>query len=99
MHSRQCTHRRITSASFGRDSISGPIERNLEDLGGNVKSTTRSAIGALACSITMCVSAQTQPAGKTRAEVRAELVEAQRDGVVPAPKYDYPPSQDTIERN
>lgn len=64
-----------------------------------MKSTTYIALGALACSIAMSASAQTQPVGKTRTEVRAELVEAQRDGLVPAPKYDYPPSEAAIERN
>jgi hypothetical protein len=37
--------------------------------------------------------------GKTRAEVRAELIEAQRAGIVPVPEADYPPSHRTIERN
>jgi hypothetical protein len=31
--------------------------------------------------------------------VRAELVQAQREGVVPAPKHDYPPSAEEIQRN
>jgi hypothetical protein len=37
--------------------------------------------------------------GKTRAQVRAELVEAQRAGLIPFPKNDYPPSAKTIARN
>ncbi|HDR9045378.1 TPA: DUF4148 domain-containing protein [Burkholderia vietnamiensis] len=37
--------------------------------------------------------------GKTRAEVYAELIQAQKDGIIPTPKADYPPSQRTIERN
>lgn len=37
--------------------------------------------------------------GKSRAEVVAELVQAQRDGIVPARKSEYPPSSQTIERN
>ncbi|CAD6561534.1 hypothetical protein LMG28727_07466 [Paraburkholderia kirstenboschensis] len=64
-----------------------------------MKKTTHVAIGALACSIAMSAVAQTQPTGKTRADVRAELIEAQRDGLVPTPKYDYPPSEAAIERN
>ncbi|TCG07464.1 hypothetical protein BZM27_19220 [Paraburkholderia steynii] len=36
---------------------------------------------------------------KTREMVRQELIEAERAGVVPAPKHDYPPSQVAIERN
>ncbi|WP_323120077.1 DUF4148 domain-containing protein [Burkholderia alba] len=37
--------------------------------------------------------------GKTRDEVRAELVRAQHEGTVPAKKTEYPPSAETIERN
>lgn len=37
--------------------------------------------------------------GKTRTEVYSELIEAQRDGIVPSNKADYPPSQRTIDRN
>jgi hypothetical protein len=39
------------------------------------------------------------PQGRTRAEVRAELIEAQRAGIIPVPDADYPPSKRTIERN
>ena len=56
-------------------------------------------MGALACTIAVNASAQTVSTGKTRAEVRAELVQAQREGLVPVPKNDYPPSADTISRN
>jgi hypothetical protein len=38
-------------------------------------------------------------AGKTRAQVRAELINAERAGFVPAGKFDYPPSAATIARN
>ena len=37
--------------------------------------------------------------GKTRAEVRAELLQAQRAGLAPVHKNDYPPSAETIARN
>ncbi len=37
--------------------------------------------------------------GKTRAQVRAELVQAQRAGVIPTNDSDYPPSRDTTRRN
>jgi hypothetical protein len=37
--------------------------------------------------------------GKTRAEVYAELVQAQKDGILPLNKNDYPPSEQTIQRN
>ena len=41
-----------------------------------------------------------QPAQeKTRDQVRHELIEAERAGLVPSPKTDYPPSQAAIERN
>ncbi|BEU23598.1 DUF4148 domain-containing protein [Paraburkholderia sp. 22B1P] len=43
--------------------------------------------------------AQTPSRGVTRAEVHAQLVEAQADGLLPVPKNDYPPSADTIARN
>jgi hypothetical protein len=37
--------------------------------------------------------------GKTRAEVYGELIQAQKDGILPWYRYDYPPSQETIQRN
>jgi hypothetical protein len=37
--------------------------------------------------------------GKSRAQVREELVDAQRMGLVPSGKTDYPPSAETIARN
>ena len=37
--------------------------------------------------------------GKTRAEVRQELIQAQRDGLIPTNDTDYPPSKRTIDRN
>jgi hypothetical protein len=39
------------------------------------------------------------PQGKTRAEVRAELIQAYRDGTIPTTDGDYPPSQSTIDLN
>ncbi|MCA8023587.1 DUF4148 domain-containing protein [Burkholderia metallica] len=36
---------------------------------------------------------------KTRAEVYAELIQAQKDGLIPISKSDYPPSETTIRRN
>jgi Domain of unknown function (DUF4148) len=36
---------------------------------------------------------------KTRELVRQELIEAERAGLVPSPRGDYPPSQATIARN
>ncbi|ACD18762.1 DUF4148 domain-containing protein [Paraburkholderia phytofirmans] len=37
--------------------------------------------------------------GKTRAEVRQELLQAYKDGLIPTTEADYPPSKRTIERN
>ncbi|WP_168789726.1 DUF4148 domain-containing protein [Paraburkholderia aromaticivorans] len=37
--------------------------------------------------------------GKTRAEVRQELIQAYRDGLIATTEADYPPSRRTIERN
>lgn len=37
--------------------------------------------------------------GKTRAQVRAELLQAQEAGLVPIHTNDYPPSAETIARN
>jgi hypothetical protein len=63
---------------------------------------------ALAASLTLSAAAfaelppstQTSPNGsKTRAQVRAELVDAQHHGVIPAKKTDYPPSADTVQQN
>ncbi|HWT38464.1 MAG TPA: DUF4148 domain-containing protein [Paraburkholderia sp.] len=56
-------------------------------------------LGAVACCVAMSASAQSVSTGKTRAEVRAELVQAQREGFVPAPKHDYPPSAEEVQHN
>jgi hypothetical protein len=45
------------------------------------------------------VQAQQPAPEKTRAQGRQELIEAERAGLVPSPKNDYPPSQAAIERN
>lgn len=37
--------------------------------------------------------------GKTRAEVRAELVQAEQQGLLPVSKNNYPPTQQEIARN
>ena len=37
--------------------------------------------------------------GKSRDQVKQELVQAQHDGVVPAPKTQYPGTEQTIARN
>ncbi|KAB0641197.1 hypothetical protein WT67_05330 [Burkholderia stagnalis] len=37
--------------------------------------------------------------GKTRADVRQELVQAQHDGTIPSNKHDYPPGPQQVDRN
>ncbi|MDR5855760.1 DUF4148 domain-containing protein [Caballeronia sp. LZ062] len=37
--------------------------------------------------------------GKTREQVRQELVQARHEGIIPANKTQYPPSHATIARN
>lgn len=38
-------------------------------------------------------------AGKTREQVYQELVDAEREGMIPTGRNNYPPSEATIERN
>jgi hypothetical protein len=44
-------------------------------------------------------SSSSGASGKTRAEVYAELIQAQKDGLVPVPRVQYPPSSELIRRN
>jgi hypothetical protein len=37
--------------------------------------------------------------GKTRAEVRTELIQAEQQGLIPASKNDYPPTRREIAQN
>jgi hypothetical protein len=39
------------------------------------------------------------PVRKTREQVYQELIQAQRDGLLPTRDVDYPPSEETIRRN
>ncbi|MGF6855927.1 uncharacterized protein DUF4148 [Paraburkholderia sp. RAU2J] len=57
------------------------------------------AVAALGLSIGSTAFAQSNSPGLTRAEVLAQLQQAQAEGLVPAPKDDYPPSEATIARN
>jgi hypothetical protein len=41
----------------------------------------------------------TSPAGLTRAEVRAQLVQAERDGTLPTNDVDYPPTPAQVAQN
>ncbi|EKS72721.1 hypothetical protein BURK_004692 [Burkholderia sp. SJ98] len=43
--------------------------------------------------------ASAAPGGKTRKQVMDELKQAERDGLVPMSRWDYPPSQRLIEMN
>ena len=59
------------------------------------------ALGVMTLVATGMVAAQEPQAsqGKTREQVREELVQARRDGLLPYKRYEYPPSADTIARN
>ena len=57
------------------------------------------ALLALAIGTPVAAFAQASSSGPTRADVIAELVQAQRDGTVPTSNWDYPPSAQTIARN
>ncbi|TCG03769.1 hypothetical protein BZM27_45875 [Paraburkholderia steynii] len=57
------------------------------------------AIIALALASSTSAFAQTSSSALTRAEVRAQLIQAERDGIMPYSKVDYPPSAETIARN
>ncbi len=37
--------------------------------------------------------------GKTREQVREEIVQARRDGLLPYRRHEYPPGAETIRRN
>ncbi|MCM3500031.1 DUF4148 domain-containing protein, partial [Staphylococcus capitis] len=47
---------------------------------------------------TQAAFAQTQPQGKSRAQVVNELKQAQHDGVVPTSKTQYPPTGEIVAR-
>ncbi|MDR0242707.1 MAG: DUF4148 domain-containing protein [Burkholderia sp.] len=56
------------------------------------------ALLALAIGTPVAAFAQSS-SGLTRADVIADLVQAQRDGTVPTSNWDYPPSTQTVARN
>ncbi|EAY68841.1 hypothetical protein BDAG_01575 [Burkholderia dolosa AU0158] len=58
-----------------------------------------SALLAVVIGTPIAAFAQTSPHALTRADVIAQLIQAQRDGTVPAPNSDYPPSADAVARN
>jgi hypothetical protein len=62
-----------------------------------VAATILIATTALVSSVAFAQSAP--DTNKTRAQVRAELVAAERDGLIPVSNVDYPPGADTVARN
>ena len=64
-----------------------------------MKLLTAFAVTVLSLSFGVNAFAQSSPPGLTRAEVHAQLIQAEADGLVPAPKADYPPSAQAIARN
>ncbi|MGF6774047.1 hypothetical protein P3T18_006561 [Paraburkholderia sp. GAS199] len=63
-----------------------------------MKLLTAFAVTVLSLSFGANAFAQSVPHGPTRAEVRAQLVEAEADGLVHTPKHDYPPSAQSVAR-
>ncbi|AIO37881.1 DUF4148 domain-containing protein [Burkholderia sp. AU19243] len=59
----------------------------------------RAALLSCALSAPIVAFAQTADHALTRADVIADLVQAQRDGTVPTSNWDYPPSAQTVARN
>lgn len=61
------------------------------------------AAACAACAASLALSApafaKVDNNGLTRDEVRAQLIDAQRDGVVPTTDTEYPPSAVTVARN
>ncbi|WOD13631.1 DUF4148 domain-containing protein [Paraburkholderia kirstenboschensis] len=64
-----------------------------------MKLLTSIAVTALGLVFGANAFAQTTAPELTRAEVRAQLAQAEADGLVPTHKNDYPPSATTIARN
>lgn len=57
------------------------------------------AVTALSLTFGANAFAQTSPSGLTRAEVMAQLQQAQAEGLVPTHDYDYPPTAAEVARN
>ena len=64
-----------------------------------MKLLTSVAVTALGLVFGTNTFAQTTTPELTRAEVRAQLVQAEADGLLPVRKNDYPPSPATIARS
>jgi hypothetical protein len=59
----------------------------------------RAALLSCALSAPIVAFAQSADHTVTRADVRADLIQAERDGTLPTSNWDYPPSTQTIARN
>ncbi|KFX65627.1 DUF4148 domain-containing protein [Paraburkholderia fungorum] len=64
-----------------------------------MKLLTAIAVAALSLPFGANAFAQSNPSGLTRAEVVAQLKQAQAEGLVPTPNNDYPPTAVEIARN
>ncbi|MFM0731115.1 DUF4148 domain-containing protein [Paraburkholderia sediminicola] len=64
-----------------------------------MKLLTAIAIAALSLPFGANAFAQSNPSGLTRADVMAQLQQAQAQGLVPTPNNDYPPTAREIARN
>ncbi|MFL9962345.1 DUF4148 domain-containing protein [Paraburkholderia sediminicola] len=64
-----------------------------------MKLLTAIAVAALSLPFGANAFAQTTSSGLTRADVIAQLQQAQAEGLVPVRTNDYPPSETTIARN
>jgi hypothetical protein len=65
-----------------------------------MKSKIASVITILACLSASAAFAQSSSStGLTRAQVREQIVQAERDGTIPTTDADYPPSSEEIARN
>jgi hypothetical protein len=64
-----------------------------------MKSIATLAAGMMALTAGVNVYAQQTSSGLTRADVYAQIVQAEADGILPFHRNDYPPSPATIARN
>lgn len=78
----------------------GPIgPRDVPHAQVNTRAVPQAAAAGSSLAQAPSAAVNIQDSGKTRAQVRAELLQAQRAGMVPMQKNDYPPSATTIARN
>jgi hypothetical protein len=64
-----------------------------------MKILTNAIIAALGLAFGASAFAQTSAPEITRAQVRAQLVQAEADGLLPTGRNNYPPSPETIQHN